>query len=211
MASAPSFAPMTSDSGGYHDQAGDRSWLDRLLVGDDSALSELYDAYSSLVTAIAVRTTGSRSLADDVVQEVFCRIWQHPERIDLSRGSFKVLLSVMAHRKAVDAVRRAEASRARDDRANRSDEVIVLEDTPDAAVVEADALARRSQSVLSALERLPEQQRDAIRLAYFGGYTYREVAVRLSIPEGTAKSRLRLGLARLREELQHLVNEGQGS
>lgn len=195
MPAAPTLTRMSAT------HEGDQSVLDRLLVGDDTALGVLYDSYSSVMVAIAARVLGSRTAAEDVLQEVFCEVWSRPDRIDLTRGSIKTYLTVMAHRRAVDAVRRTVATSAREDRVGRADPARRMDNAPDTMVVDADDAAGRAAAVGAALERLPEAQRDAIRLAYFGGHSYREVAAQLSIPEGTAKSRLRLGLARLREEL----------
>ena len=167
----------------------------RLLAGDDGALSEIYDQYSSFVFGLAARVTNDRRAAEDVTQEVFVTVWERPAVFDPERGSLRSWLGTLAHRRAVDFVRREEASRRR---AQREAELAAL--PPDIEeLATALALAER---VRVAVDELPSDQQDAIRLAYFGGKTYRQVAEILGIPEGTAKSRLRTGLRRMAEALE---------
>jgi len=167
----------------------------RLLAGDDGALSEIYDQYSSFVFGLAARVTNDRRAAEDVTQEVFVTVWERPAVFDPERGSLRSWLGTLAHRRAVDFVRREEASRRR---AQREAELAAL--PPDIEeLATALALAER---VRVAVDELPSDQQDAIRLAYFGGKTYRQVADMLGIPEGTAKSRLRMGLRRMADTLE---------
>src|SRR5436190_10979805 len=167
----------------------------RLLAGDESALSEIYDQYSSFVFGLATRVTNDRRAAEDVTQEVFVGVWAKPAVFDPERGSLRSWLGTLAHRRAVDFVRREEASRRR---AQREAELAAL--PPDIEeLATALALAER---VRVAVDELPSDQQDAIRLAYFGGKTYRQVAEVLGIPEGTAKSRLRMGLRRMADTLE---------
>ena len=167
----------------------------RLLAGDESALSEIYDQYSSFVFGLAARVTNDRRAAEDVTQEVFVTVWERPAVFDPERGSLRSWLGTVAHRRAVDFVRREEASRRR---AQREAELAAL--PPDIEeLATALALAER---VRVAVDELPSDQQDAIRLAYFGGKTYRQVADMLGIPEGTAKSRLRMGLRRMADTLE---------
>ena len=177
-----------------------RPWAERVLVerlsgGDETALADLYDRYAGFVYGLALRTLVDPQAAEDITQEVFVSLWQHPERIDSQRGTLRGFIGTLTHRRAVDAVRREEAHRRREARVARGDEVTV----PDIAdtVLRADTSGR----VRTALEVLPDAQRRALELAYFHGYTYRQVADVLDIPEGTAKSRLRLALARIAETL----------
>jgi len=174
-------------------------WAERVLVerlsgGDETALVDLYDRYSGFVYGLAVRTLVDRQAAEDITQEVFVSLWEHPERIDSGRGTLRGFLGTLTHRRAVDAVRREEAHRRREARVAREEG-----DVPD--VAEAVLRSDNSGRVRRALEGLPEAQREALELAYFHGYTYRQVADVLAIPEGTAKSRLRLALARIAESL----------
>ena len=172
----------------------DAALLARIEAGDDRALAEVYDDHAGLVFGIARRVTRDEQLACDVSQEVFAFLWQLPERVDLTKGSLRGFLAVLAHRRAVDEVRRSE-------RHARTPASLVLDDQgdgPERDVVEAAATAWRANRLREVIEALPADQRTALHLAYFDGLTYRQVADVLGIPEGTAKSRLRLGLIRLR-------------
>jgi len=167
----------------------------RLVAGDERALSECYDQYVSFVYGLALRVIGDVRAAEDVAQDVFLNLWEHPEAFDPDRGALRTWLGTLAHRRAVDYVRREEARRRRAVR-----EAAQRTCTP---YVEEMAFALvAAERVRAALLTLPEEQREAIELAYFGGKTYREVGVVLSIPEGTAKSRLRLGLRRIADVLE---------
>lgn len=175
------------------------SWAERVLIErlsgrDETALADLYDRYAGFVYGLAVRIVVDRHAAEDVTQEVFVSLWEHPERIDSGRGTLRGFLGTLTHRRAVEAVRREEAHRRREARVARD-----AADVPD--VAEAVLRSDTSGKVRTAVEVLPEAQRRALELAYFQGYTFRQVADVLDIPEGTAKSRLRLGLARIAENL----------
>ena len=167
----------------------------RLVAGDETALAELYDCYGEIVFGVARRITADVPAAEDVVQEVFLHIWQCPAQVDLGRCSLRGWLSVLAHRRAVDWVRRQDRARRREERATVQLDVETPPPVVDLSelVMSADLAARARAAVAS----LPPDQRTAIELAYFRGHTYREVGAELGIPEGTAKSRMRLGLARL--------------
>ena len=175
----------------------DREFAARLLAGDQSALAEVYDRYAGLVFGLARRVLCDEAKAEDVTQEVFVYLWQQPHRFDPSRGSMRSWLGVLAHRRSVDRVR-SEVRRARDEA------LFDLVDPVDATHDVDDELsdAWLAVRVRDALDQLPTEQREAVVLAYFGGRTYRQVATDLDIPEGTAKSRLRLALAKLDELLR---------
>jgi RNA polymerase sigma factor (sigma-70 family) len=162
----------------------------RVAAGDDSALASLYDRFASLVHGIAFRVTCERGLAEEVVQDVFTALWERPGAFDPERGSVRTWLATLAHRRAVDRVRASERARRRDLASATAD----IADVDVAAEGEAADLSAR---LWAAVDTLPDDQRDAVRLAYAEGRTYREVAGLLGIPEGTAKSRLRLGLRKL--------------
>ncbi|MCX4909778.1 RNA polymerase sigma factor [Streptomyces sp. NBC_00878] len=170
----------------------------RLVYGDESALSEAYEAYGGLVRRIAVRVTNSPAAAEDVAQEVFAQLWSRPYAFDARRGSLRTWLSVLAHRRAVDWVR----SEARHRKASGADDS-ALHAIPDSGPGPDEAVVDRERSLLlhSALADLPQQQREVVHLAYFAGRTYRQAAVELGIPEGTAKTRLRSALRKLAETL----------
>jgi RNA polymerase sigma-70 factor (ECF subfamily) len=167
----------------------------RLVARDESALGECYDQYASFVYGLALRVIRDRRSAEDVSQDVFLHLWEEPASFDPDRGGLRTWLGTLAHRRAVDHVRREEARRRRAERAGRS-----APTTPD--VEEMAVAILTAERVREALETLPPEQREAIHLAYFGGKTYREVAQVLGIPEGTAKSRLRLGLRRIATALE---------
>ncbi|HEY7136006.1 MAG TPA: sigma-70 family RNA polymerase sigma factor [Acidimicrobiia bacterium] len=173
----------------------ERAVRERLVAGEDAALGECYDQYSSFVYGLALRVIGDVRAAEDVTQDVFLCLWERPEAFDPDRGALRTWLGTLAHRRAVDHVRREEARRRRALRDAAQASV-----TPDVEEMAFALLA--AERVRAALVTLPDEQREAIELAYFGGKTYREVAVVLGIPEGTAKSRLRLGLRRIADALE---------
>ena len=181
----------------------ERVLIERLSGGDETALTDLYDRYAGFVYGLAVRTLVDRQIAEDVTQEVFTSLWEHPERIEPGRGTLRGFLGTLTHRRSVDAIRREAARRRREAR--------VAHEHGDVADV-ADAVLRSdtTSKVRTALEVLPAAQRQALELAYFDGYTYRQVADVLGIPEGTAKSRLRLALARIAENLGSEMSEQGG-
>ena len=166
----------------------------RLVDRDETALAELYDQFGSFVFGLAARVIGDRRAAEDVTQDVFLFVWEHPEAFEPDRGRLRTFLGTLAHRRAVDHVRREEARRRR----GRRDAAMQV------SVPDVDEMAMAlvaAERVRAEVERLPEEQREAIELAYFGGHSYREVALLLEQPEGTVKSRIRAGLLRLRAAL----------
>jgi len=168
---------------------------DRLVAGDHSALADIYDQFSSFVYGLAMRVIGDTRAAEDVSQEVFIGIWERPSAFDPDRGSLRTWLGTLTHRRAVDCIRREEARHRRSEReAGRAVTAPDVEEMATALVA--------AERVRAALDTLPTEQREAIHLAYFGGKTYRQVAEVLEIPEGTAKSRLRLGLRRIADALE---------
>jgi len=167
---------------------------DRVLDGDEAALGEVYDQYASFVYGLAARVIGDARAAEDVSQEVFLTFWERPASFEPERGSLRTWLGTLAHRRAVDHVRREEARRRRAERAGAR-----AVSAPDVEELATALLA--AERVRGALEVLPDEQRRAVQLAYFGGQTYRQVAQTLGIPEGTAKSRLRLALRRIADVL----------
>lgn len=182
---------------------GERVLLARLTAGDESALAEIYDAHSALVFGVARRVVGDPVAAEDVCQEVFVQVWTDAAAIDLDRCTLRGWLSVLAHRRAVDWVRRVERARQREERSLRLDE-------PAAQVIDLADRAGRDDAAARArcaVAGLPDDQRRALQLAFWEGRSYRQVAEVLGIPEGTAKSRIRLALSRLATVLEE-VREG---
>jgi len=173
----------------------------RMAAGDDEAVGELFEEYASFVYGLARRVTGNCTIAEDVVQEVFTTVWCHPDRFDPSRGSLRAFLGVQTHRRAVDAVRRDARRTAREERHQE------LDSRRPRAVCDETDTAAVAQVVRQAIARLPAEQRQAVELAYLEGRTHRELASLLGIPEGTAKSRLRLAQAKLGEWLDPQVLE----
>lgn len=170
--------------------AWERSLVDRIAVGDDSALATVYDQFSSLVYGVAARLIG-RDHAADICQDVFVTLWEHPESFDDQRGSLRAFLVTIARRRCIDHLRRSGRRTANEVRAH---------DGPLMAVpnVEEAALAMMAgEHVRQAMDTLPHEQRSAIELAYFGALTFRQVAEHTGASEGTTKSRIRLGLQRL--------------
>ena len=165
---------------------------------DPEKFRSIYDEHGRGVYAAALRILGDAAQAQDVTQDVFLRLWRNPEKFDARRGGLGPYLKLMGRSRALDLWREGQAAGRASDRMKvtvAGDEGRV-EDAPDRALErdEAGAIVR------SALTRLPTAQREALVLAYWGGMTADEIARRSDVPLGTAKSRIRLGLARLREE-----------
>ncbi len=155
---------------------GDDVLMSRVGDRDGDAFGQLYDRYSRPCFALARRILTDSGLAEDVVQEVFLAVWRRPERFDPTRGSFASWLLAATHHKAVDAVRREETRRRRRSSTAVDDERLLATPTNSPPVEDQVWATLRGERVRAALERLPRAQRDALALAYFGGYTQREVA-----------------------------------
>jgi RNA polymerase sigma-70 factor (ECF subfamily) len=170
--------------------------LKRSSRGDSEAFASFYDATSSRAFGLAVRVVRDPAQAEEVTQEAFLEVWRTASRFDTARGSAIGWLLTIVHRKAVDRVRSAEAASRRDTNYQHDNQSVAHDATAEAA--EASMEARR---VRSALEELTPVQREALQLAYFGGYTHTEVASMLDLPVGTAKTRIRDGLIRMRDAM----------
>jgi RNA polymerase sigma-70 factor (ECF subfamily) len=167
----------------------------RVARGDSKAFEALYDELSSAVFGLARRVVRDPARAEDVTQEVFLEVWRKAARFDRDLGKAKTWVMTIAHRRAVDAVRRSESQKRQDQR-GMADEV--SRDEP------ADAVIRGEEhgAVRECMETLTELQLESVRLAYFNGYTYNEVATLLDKPLPTIKTRMRDGLIRLRDCLE---------
>ena len=160
------------------------------------AFAELYDATSARAYGLAVRVVRNPSQAEEVMQEAFLELWRTASRFDSAKGSAVSWILTLVHRKSVDRIRSAEASTRRDTVWHHGSQDVEHDSTAEAA--QASMEARR---VRQALDSLTEVQREALELAYFKGYTHTEVAAMLDLPVGTAKTRIRDGLIRLRDTM----------
>ncbi|MDM4719844.1 sigma-70 family RNA polymerase sigma factor [Micromonospora sp. WMMA1363] len=166
----------------------------RLRAGDESAFASIYESHGDAVFATALWMTEDRQLAADVTQEVFIALWERPDRYEPERGALRLFLIVVTRRRAIDLLRSRVAARQREARHGLAE----VSGPDPSEQVEARL---KSAAVRAAVEQLPDEQRRVVELVYYGGLSHRQVAARLGIPEGTAKSRVRLALARLRGTL----------
>ncbi len=161
----------------------------------EDALAEAYRRHAGAAFALARRLLNDKVLAEEVLQEVFLRLWNRPERFDAERGSLRSYLLAQTHGRSVDLLRSETARKRREERDAR--EPVEPRDDIEREVVDLTV----AEQVKTVVAGLPADERRAIELAYFGGHTYREVAVMLDAPEGTVKSRIRSGLRRMRHDL----------
>jgi RNA polymerase sigma-70 factor (ECF subfamily) len=165
---------------------------------DEAAMGEIYRRHGRSVLALATRVLRDAPTAEEVMQDVFVRLWHQPGRFDPERGELRSFLLRETHSRAVDRIRSDVARVRREDRHESADEPV--RQTPDIERQVWELI--RGETVKTALGQLSDGERDAITLAYFGGYTYREVATMLGLPEGTIKGRIRLGLQKLADHLE---------
>ena len=168
----------------------------RVADGDQAAFARLYDMLSPRAFGLILRVLVDRSQSEEVLQEVFLEIWQSAARFAPNKGQGRSWVLTIAHRRAVDRVRSAQASTDRDVRAGFRDMDVAHD-----GVAEEVELRIEGQRVSEALATLPDPQREAITLAYFGGYSQSEIAALVGAPLGTIKTRMRDGLSRLRVEM----------
>jgi RNA polymerase sigma-70 factor (ECF subfamily) len=159
------------------------------------AFAEAYRRHAGAVFSLAQRMLWDRALAEEMVQEIFLRLWEQPDRFDQARGSLRSFLLMDAHGRCVDRIRSDTRRREREERGARA--ATVADYDLDLEAYDLDV----AEQVRAVMATLSEVERRAIELAYFGGHTYREVARILDEPEGTIKSRIRTGLMRLRTQL----------
>ena len=180
------------------EEAGGPPSLDDVLLlvarGDGTAFEDLYDMVADTVYGVVRRVLRDPAQSEEVTQEVLVEVWRTATRYDSSRGSAQTWILTMAHRRAVDRVRSAQASAVREEKAATRDQ-----EPPYDVVAEQVETRLEQEQVRRCLGDLTGLQRESLGLAYYGGYTYREVAELLDVPLGTVKTRLRDGLIRLRD------------
>ena len=168
----------------------------RVAAGDQRAFGELYDLIAPRMLGLVRHVLRDHAQSEEVVQEVLLEVWQTAPRFDPNKGKAVTWMLTMAHRRAIDRVRSAQSSRVRDTRIGIRDLVREYD-----SVAESVEIRIEHNRVEKALGRLTELQKQAVELAYYGGYSHREVSDLLGVPMGTVKTRLRDGMMRLREEL----------
>jgi RNA polymerase sigma-70 factor, ECF subfamily len=169
----------------------DLALVTAIRSGDQGAMAALYDRFSSIVYAVALRVLQDTSAAEDVLQDIFMQLWRNPGAFDSSRGNMAAWLAVIARNRAIDALRKRRPQDAIED-------VIVSVETDLAS--ETDR-SRAMEKVRGALQAMPSQQRSALEMAYFEGLTHTEIAEKTGDPLGTVKTRIRTGLLLLRRVL----------
>lgn len=170
--------------------------LARIAGGDEAAFGELYDELAPRVLGLVRRLLVDHAQSEEVTQEIFLEIWQNAPRYEASKGGATTWIFTMAHRRAVDRIRSSQAGRDRDVRIGIRDYESDYDN-----VAETVETTIENERVKKAMSQLTELQRQAITLAYYGGYSHSEVAEKLKVPIGTVKTRLRDGMIRLRDEL----------
>ncbi|HET8929414.1 MAG TPA: sigma-70 family RNA polymerase sigma factor [Acidimicrobiales bacterium] len=194
-------------SRGLPEGASDTALMMEVSRSNEAALEAIYRRHGGAVYGLANRMLSENGIAEEITQEIFLRLWQEPARFDPERGSLRTFLLTSAHSRAVDKIRADTARRRREDRDHREDpgrdRVTPLEDEVASLIV--------GDEVRAAVEGLPADEREAIGLAYFGGYSYRQVAEMLGTPEGTVKSRIRHGMQSLRALLAQSTGVEEGS
>ena len=175
----------------------DEDLLFRVARGDERSFEVLYDRHGKVAWSLAFRLLGDREAAEDLVQEAFLAVWNGAAGYSQAKGSVRTWILSILHHRAVDRLRQGAASRRRQEALEQV--AMIQPAAPDAAEV---ALARvEATEVQNALADVPGDQLEVLRLAYYGGYTHHEIAGMLSLPLGTVKSRMRLGLERVRRNI----------
>ena len=178
----------------------------RLTERDSDAFAALYDRHSRIAFGLAYRLLNDASAAEDVVQEAFLSLWRQAETFQQGRSSARTWLLSIVHHRAVDRLRRKDSHEIGD-----GDALVQLaeREDPQASVEAQVASTLEARQIRRALEDLPPEQRQAIELAYFGGLSHSEIARQLSVPSGTVKGRLRIGLQKLRVALEASILVGE--
>ncbi len=183
------------------DEVADAELMRRVSLGDAGALESLYGRYARVVYSFSYRIVREGALAEEILQEAFVRTWTQADRFQTSRGNFASWLLSITHNLAIDEVRKRQRRPQRSDAVDIGDVLfgLVDETTNVEEAVEARALRER---VSRAMDTLPDAQRESVELAFYGGYSQREIAAMLDEPLGTIKTRIRLGLKKLTVALE---------
>jgi RNA polymerase sigma-70 factor (ECF subfamily) len=182
-------------------ETSDAELVHRVSLGDTAALETLYTRYARVVYSFAMRIVMDPMLAEEVLQEVFVRTWRQADRFQRSRGNFASWLLSITHNLAIDEIRKRQRRPQKSDSVNVTDALFGLVDEATNVEEAAEAADLRIR-IRTAMVTLPDAQREAIELAFFAGLSQREISARLDIPLGTIKTRMRLGLKKLRQELE---------
>jgi RNA polymerase sigma-70 factor (ECF subfamily) len=185
----------------HHAHLSDEALVALVARGDEDALAELYDRVGRIAYGLALRVLRDERHAEDAVQEAFLQVWRSAATFRAERAKASTWILTLVHRRAVDLVRREERRQA--DPLTDDSAAIAPEETDEAAWLRFER-----ERVQAALKQLPDMQREALELAYYGGFSQSELADRLGVPLGTIKSRMFAGLARLRELLDDSTQEG---
>jgi RNA polymerase sigma-70 factor, ECF subfamily len=186
----------------HHAHLSDEALVALVARGDEDALAELYDRVGRVAYGLALRVLRDERHAEDAVQEAFLQVWRSAATFRAERAKASTWILTLVHRRAVDLVRREERRQA-DPLTDDSAAGVGREETDEAAWLRFER-----ERVQAALKQLPDVQREALELAYYGGFSQSELAERLGVPLGTIKSRMFAGLARLRELLDDSTQEG---
>jgi RNA polymerase sigma-70 factor (ECF subfamily) len=179
----------------------DAQLLALLVRGENRALSEIYARYAGLVFSIALKTLNDQASAEEIVQQVFTEVWRHARHYQLERGKFSAWVSTITRHQCIDELRRRHVRPMIDPGDWESLDQLAINDDPAQHVQDIFEQAR----IRAALQRIPTQERTVIELAFWGGMTQREIALHCHSPLGTVKTRLRLGMRRLKLLLQESV------
>ena len=182
----------------------DLALLERIARRDTTAVAELYDRHSRVVFALICRIVRDEGEAEDVLQEVFLRVWDKAESYDAVLGTPMAWLVRIARNRAIDRIRSRQARPA----TQPTDEILELVPADESAAPDPEATASQSEeqrAIAAALRRIPAEQRVLIEQAFFHGYTQSELAAKFNLPLGTVKTRIRTGMIAMRDHLQHLV------
>jgi RNA polymerase sigma-70 factor (ECF subfamily) len=181
--------------------------MERVGRADPLAFEVIFDRHAGAAFSLAYRMCGRRTAAEDIVQEAFLSLWRRGSRFEPGRGNVRAWVLGAVRHKAIDSFRHQAAKTGRDVHDDAAAEAMTARERTDHEAERRDD----ARQVRGALEQLPPEQRQVVELAYFGGFTHREIAEMLELPDGTVKGRMRLGLTRLRLSLGEVLSVGTGT